>query len=117
MKSQLLVTAIGEDRPGIVAHLTETFVKHGANLEDSRMAILGGEFAAIILVSVPSDQCDCLKKELSNLKDIVVSTRTTNMPMPGRFTGYVPYDLLVNGADHEGIVHKVSAFLRDRSIN
>ncbi|MBZ0186776.1 MAG: hypothetical protein K8F91_11050, partial [Candidatus Obscuribacterales bacterium] len=46
MNNQLLVTAVGEDRPGIVARVTEVLSGHGANLEASRMAILGGEFAA-----------------------------------------------------------------------
>ncbi len=119
MKTQLLITATGEDRPGIVARLTEVFVKHGANLEESRMALLGGEFAAIILVSVPSEKISTLNEELSTLQkeSISVATKPTRAIAPERYRGYVPYELTVSGADHEGIVHTVSSFLRDQSIN
>lgn len=119
MKSQLLVTATGEDRPGIVARLTEVFVKHGANLEESRMALLGGEFAAIILVSLPEEKIAGLNHELAALRNesIVVSTKSTQPLPPDKLKGYIPCELTVSGADHEGIVHKISAYLRDHSIN
>ncbi len=119
MKRQLLVTASGEDRPGIVARISEVFVKHGANLEDSRMALLGGEFAAIILLSVPSDKQDQLEGALGDLQaeGIAVTTKETGPFDPHRFKGYVPFELEVNGADHEGIVHRVTNCLRESAIN
>jgi glycine cleavage system transcriptional repressor len=119
MKKQLLVTAAGEDRPGIVARLTEVFVKHGANLEESRMAILGGEFAAIIMIAVPDERIEDLRKELKGLEDetITVTTKSTKPLDPKRFVKYAPYQIDLAGADHEGIVHKVSRFLKDHSIN
>jgi glycine cleavage system transcriptional repressor len=119
MKNQMLVTVVGEDKPGIVARLTEVFVKHGANLEESRMSILGGEFAAIVLITLPEGRLDGLKQELSRLTNetLVITTKTTQPLDPNRFAGYSSYEISLNGADHEGIVHKVSGFLRDRSIN
>jgi glycine cleavage system transcriptional repressor len=119
MKSQLLVTAVGEDRPGIVARLTEVFVKHNGNVEESRMALLGGEFAAIILVAIPAERVDGLKTELDNLSNeiINVTVKPTSAHDPKRFAGHSHYEINLTGADHEGIVHKVSAWLRDRSIN
>ncbi|MGH9553525.1 MAG: glycine cleavage system protein R [Terriglobales bacterium] len=119
MKKQFVVTATGEDRPGIVARLTEVFVKNGANLEESRMALLGGEFAAIILISVPEEQIDQLKSGLASLKslNIVASTKETQKLHPDRFKGYIAYELKIDGADHEGIVHTVSSYLHDRSAN
>lgn len=115
----MLVTVVGEDKPGIVARLTEVFVKHGANLEESRMSVLGGEFAAIILITLAEGRLEALKQELSKLtsETIVVSTKTTQPLDPNRFSGYSPFEITLSGADHEGIVHKVSGFLRDRAIN
>ena len=43
------MSAIGKDRPGIVADLAELIFEHGCNLEDSSMTILGGEFAVLLL--------------------------------------------------------------------
>lgn len=119
MKIQLLITATGEDRPGIVARLTEVFVAHGANLEESRMALLGGEFAAIVLVSMPSEKLEELLPALDLLKkeSILVTTKKTSALSPERFKGYAVYEISVSGADHEGIVHKVSTYLREHAIN
>lgn len=119
MRSQLLVTSLGEDRPGIVARLTEVFVSNGANLEESRMAILGGEFAAIMLVSVPVANVPALEKGLARLQveGISVSTRKTEVYNPSRFKGYSNYEVSLKGADHEGIVHNFSSYLKEQSIN
>ncbi len=119
MRTQILVTSIGEDRPGIVARLTEILVSNGANLEESRMAILGGEFAAIMLVSIAANTVSALEKDLAKLQveGISVTTRKAVNLNPARFKGYVSVEILLKGADHEGIVHKVSSFLRDQSIN
>lgn len=119
MKEQILVTAAGSDRPGIVARLTEEFVRHGANLEESRMALLGGEFAAVILVSVESSRFDDLIAGLSQLKQdgISITTKKTSPLDAARFSAYVSCDLTVKGADHEGIVHRIAAYLRDQAVN
>ncbi len=119
MRTQLLVTSIGEDRPGIVARLTEVFVANSANLEESRMAILGGEFAAIMLVSVATTNVPALEKDLAKLQTegISATARRTEILDPNRFAGYGNFEIFLKGADHEGIVHKVSSFLHDLSIN
>jgi len=50
-KSHLVLTAVGPDRPGLVNRISSLIHEASANLEDSRMAILGGEFALLVLVS------------------------------------------------------------------
>ena len=119
MKNQLLVTAIGEDRPGIVAKLTEIVAKHGGNLEASRMALLGGDFAAISLVVVPADKCDELESALIALRidGLTIICKKTKGISPERFAGHTFYKIALTGADHEGIVHKISAHLHDLNIN
>lgn len=119
MKQHLLVTAVGEDRPGIVSHLAEVFARHGANMEDSRMTVLGGEFAAIALVAVPEDKLTEFFKDLESLEKeaITVSTRKTQPAKPDRFKDYSTYQIDLTGADHEGIVHKVSSYFKKHSIN
>ena len=51
--SHLALSALGRDRPGIVAEVTGVLVEHGVNVEDSRMAILRGQFAMVLLLSAP----------------------------------------------------------------
>ena len=119
MRTQLLVTSVGEDRPGIVARLTEVFVAHGANLEESRMAILGGEFAAIMLISVAADNEQTLSDALAKLhsEGITCSHKRTAQLKADRFEGYTNHRIVLKGADHEGIVFRVSTYLKDNSIN
>jgi glycine cleavage system transcriptional repressor len=118
MTNHLLVTAVGEDRPGIVARITEVLVSHGANLEESRMAILGGEFAAVMLVT-GNIELDALRKDLNALeKDgISVSTKSTKPINPERYKNYTSCEIFLRGADHEGIVHSLSTQLKDKDIN
>ncbi|MBA3994218.1 MAG: glycine cleavage system protein R [Cyanobacteria bacterium DS2.3.42] len=119
MKEHLLVTAVGEDRPGIVSHLAEVITRHGANLEDSRMTVLGGEFAAIALVTVTPAKMPELLKDLESLakEKISVTTRKTKPSDESRFKGYNTYQVSLTGADHEGIVHKISSYLKNHNIN
>ena len=58
MKSFLVVTITCPDRPGIVERVTDVVVAHGGNWEESRLARLGGDFAGIAMVSVPSERAD-----------------------------------------------------------
>src|SRR3989442_516221 len=54
--AELAVTAIGRDRPGIVAALTGALLDLGGNIEDSRMSILRGHFAVTLIVSVADEE-------------------------------------------------------------
>jgi glycine cleavage system transcriptional repressor len=47
---QIWLTAIGKDRPGIVARIAQVLVDHGLNIEDSQMRILGGRFSMMLLL-------------------------------------------------------------------
>ena len=58
MDSYLVVSALGTDRPGLVEALSETVVESGCNINDSRMAVLGGEFAIIMLLLTLVLFCD-----------------------------------------------------------
>ena len=51
MKRYYALSAIGQDRPGIVADVAGLIFECGGNLEDSSMAILGNQFALLILLS------------------------------------------------------------------
>lgn len=118
MPSHLVVTATGTDRPGIVQRVTHALVEHGANMEESRMARLGGEFAAILLVSVPENQVSGLREALEGLEreGLHVFAKPTAVAA-GAFQGYVPFEVSMSGADHQGIVHAVADFLARQGIN
>jgi glycine cleavage system transcriptional repressor len=119
MKSMLLVTITCPDRPGIVEHVTDVVVANGGNWEESRLARLGGDFAGIIMVSTPPERLDELTAALTALAndEMTVAVKVTAPETPAKRDGHVLCLLRLEGADHEGIVHDVSAYLARHGIN
>ena len=68
MSEQLVITALGDDRPGIVDELSKALFKHNLNIEDSRMSVLGGEFAVLLLVSGPQQSIDDFVGDTASLE-------------------------------------------------
>ena len=118
IKEYHVVTIIGPDRRGLVAEITEDVVSNHANIEESRMARLGGEFAIIMLLSLADGQREELLKDLKSLEDqgLTIISKPTDLSRVKVFEGFVPYEISVIGADHEGIVHKVAEYLAEERI-
>lgn len=114
------VTAVGADRPGIVAAVTQVLFEHGCNIEDSRMAILGGHFAMMLIVALPDgEDAARLEEALSEparAQDLVVTVRPV-AEAAGEEAPGIPYVVSVYGADHPGIVARVSRLLADHGVN
>ncbi len=103
-----VLTAVGPDRPGIVANLSGFLTNEGFNLEDSRMATLGGEFALILLLSkthIGAREPKDFLVELESLTGMTVTMRETLVPggRPG-----IPYLVRGYAMDHPGIVHALA---------
>ena len=117
-RKRLLVTAIGTDRTGIVERLTKAIVENSGNVEQSRMARLGGEFAAFLLVAAPDDRAAALTDAMAKLADATLSVTTRHIADRSTLLeGYVPYELEIQGADHEGIIHEFCHLLAEKGIN
>jgi len=117
------VTAVGTDRPGIVAAVTGAFAEHGCNLEDSSMTILRGQFAMMLVVDAPAGvgagELETAMAGPAADLDLVVTVR----PAPqadvaaGAADGSSSWTVSVYGADHPGIVHGMASLLAERSVN
>ena len=116
--SYLVLTAVGLDRPGLVNEISALIHDAGANLEDSRMAILGGEFAVILLLSGPADTIERvarareLLEQKTGLRVVLKPTARDQQPR-----NYLPYTIRVTGVDRPGIVHSVTQILAGRGVN
>lgn len=116
----LVVTAVGPDRPGIVAGLTALLAERGANVADSRMAILGGEFALIALVSVPEGQLEGTEQAIhaaAAQMGLQILVRPTYSPSEHRAGHVRSYEVSVHALDHPGIVYAVADAVRSLSGN
>ena len=118
-KIYLVVTAVGQDRRGTVEMITDVVVNHSANIEESRMARLGGEFAVIMMLSLTDENLESLTQDLNDLnkKGLMIISRQTDLSRMEKFQGFVPYEISVLGADHEGIVNSVARYLASEQIN
>jgi glycine cleavage system transcriptional repressor len=118
MKKHLVISAMGKDRPGLVHALSKAILDCGCNIEDSRMTVLGGEFALILLVSGPWNAIAKLETQAKALEPKLELTLALR-PTEGRARRpkAVPYVVDVVAMDHPGIVHDIAEFLSMRGIN
>ena len=106
--SSLVLTLIGEDRPGLVSSLSQRVTACGANWLDSRMSSLAGKFAGLLLLEVPEARADELIASLRELEQqglqLVIQRGTGSAPLAdGRVL-----KLELTGQDRPGIVREIS---------
>ena len=113
----LAVSAIGRDRPGIVAAVTGVLLRHDVNVEDTQMTILRGHFTMMLFLAAP-DEVDlaALERDLAQpetgLEELSVAELEELRPGPEP-----THTLTVYGADHPGIVHAATTALAEREID
>jgi glycine cleavage system transcriptional repressor len=109
--NEVAVTAVGADRPGIVAALTEPLLQIGGNLADCRAALLRGSFAIALLVVVPDDvdaaQVDAALRPVAEAMGLGLWTGQASEPTPHAVGPRCMVS--VYGVDQPGIVHHVTA--------
>ncbi len=117
-----LITAFGEDRPGIVKAVAEVLYKHGFNIEDSAMTRLNNEFTIMLIVQTDDEtKEEDLKKELQELSEKSGLTITVKQlpkeQLNKKQESKEIINLVVYGADKPGIVYNVAKLLSDKGIN
>jgi len=118
-KKHLILFSAGKDRPGIADEIATVLYEGGANLEDSRMVVLGGTFSGMTLFSCRSEQRGEIERGLEDLKRRGLCTYlyeaeepTAASPPQG-----LPLRLEVKAMDHPGIVQKVVHLLHEHRVN
>lgn len=115
MQVPLVMTVIGRDRTGLVESLARLVGEHGGNWLESRMCRLGGEFAGILRVQVPTDRRAALEQALARLDDLSVVVRADE-PAPAAAEP-VYASLEVIGPDRPGIVREITHALAAHGVN
>lgn len=131
------VWIVGADRPGIVAAITGRLYELGCNIEDSSMTILSGHFAMMLVVSGPDEadspdtpdldpfgpeQIEIALAQPARSFDVVVAARVIPESQEADASGAKALDgrtyiVSVYGADHPGIVHRVTSLLAEAQVN
>ena len=117
------LSALGVDRPGIVAAVSGALVELGCNLEDSTMTILQGHFAILLVVSAGTGvSAETLERALDPVArrfELVTSVRSIGEPEAPTATAAdaEPWTIAVHGADRTGIVHGMCSTLAEAGGN
>lgn len=119
MRTDILLTLTGPDRVGVVESATDALLSVGGNVGTSRMARLGGEFAMLMLVTIPVSRVDEIDGAFAAMTAegyrLTMSTAAAE-PVRPHGAGTL-HRIEVRGADHEGIIHDIAAGLSAFGIN
>lgn len=112
MTRALVLTVIGEDRPGLVEALAQLISEHEGSWDESRMARLAGHFAGVVQVHLPAGRADGLIAALPGLAErglqaSVVDSEWSLVNVDHRDT----FRLELIGQDRPGIVREISSVL------
>ncbi|MBN2625973.1 MAG: hypothetical protein JXA95_04850 [Spirochaetales bacterium] len=113
----IVLSAMGEDRIGLVEELTERIGRCRCNIEDSRMALLGDEFSIIMLIAGDKEQLDALKEvtgELEQNLNLSVRIKDTRPPVHQKGQSYL---LETVSPDSQGLVHQLTSVLKRFDVN
>jgi glycine cleavage system regulatory protein len=117
MVDSLVFTVIGPDRPGLVGRLAATVAEYDGNWLESRMAVLAGHFAGVVLATVPEAKADALRRALMALEREGLSVVVEAAPGAAPPRAYRRVRLEVVGQDHPGIVRDIARALSERAVN
>lgn len=116
MTTNLVLTIIADDRPGLVDSLAEVVSTHSGNWLDSSMSQLAGKFAGILRVAVADDCAEQLVAALNDLPDEMhIHVERVTPPV----TAGAPrtFQLSLVGNDRPGIVREISRALHELGVN
>ncbi|MEX0886089.1 MAG: ACT domain-containing protein [Phycisphaeraceae bacterium] len=116
MHTSLVLTIIGPDRHGLVEALSDTIAAHDGNWLESRMANLAGQFAGLLLITVPAAQAAPLREALQAMESQGLRIVVESGDSPAAEATRILHLELV-GHDRPGIVRELARALRARRIN
>ena len=118
MKYHVVLTAVGPDRVGLAGDISAHILECGCNIEESKMAVLGGDFAVILLVSGKESAVTRLTGGIEDFATAHALTVTTKRTEPRRSPPKSrPYLIETVSLDTPGIVRSVTGLLRSLGVN
>lgn len=117
MNTSIVLTILADDHPGIIQTVSSVLHKHGGSWTQSSMSSLAGQFAGILLASVPDENTRACQQELHSLESDglrIISHISKQSPATEETNIYV-LDLV--GNDRHGIVHEITTVLSNHKVN
>lgn len=111
MMKSLVITFVGDDRPGIVESISKIIVQHEGEWVESRLANLSGKFAGVLRANLPAEKCDSFSADLKAGTDGLSITIEYVDDAQKPETLEQCYKLELVGQDRPGIIHRISSAL------
>ena len=117
MAAYLVLTILGEDRPGLVEAVSQAIASHGGNWLESRMSRLAGKFAGVLRASAPETQIEALTAALRDIEPqglrMLIEWSDNDESAPASQV----YKLHLIGADRVGIIRDIAHALAAYGVN
>ncbi|HDI59715.1 MAG TPA: ACT domain-containing protein [Desulfobacteraceae bacterium] len=121
--NKVIISVLGQDRPGIIAAVSDLIFRQDGNIENVSQTILQSEFSAIFIVSLPrSLSLEQLRAALQagleplgqhiHVKPVLPGT-PAYVPAPDR----EPFVITTRGPDRKGLVARITAVIARYGIN
>ena len=115
LMKQLVITILGQDRPGLVEDISSAILNHHGNWLTSNLSHLAGHFAGIIEVAVPAEHLQELQDSLHSLPQLEVRIETGSDALPD--TPAEQLNFVITGNDRPGIIQELAGVLRHKGAN
>lgn len=117
-RKNLVIIAVGTDQVGLVEKISDFIQQNQCNIEDSKMAVLAGEFAFMVLISGDERGITTIAEKRQALAsetglDVYIRKPGERKKIPAS----LPYRFTASCMDHPGVVHRLSTILSDLGIN
>lgn len=118
MQNHLVISAVGTDRPGLVKELSRVILDCDCMIIDSRMTVMGSEFALLLMVQGNWNTLTKLEMQFKRLEQTLGLTLAAKRTTDRTATGNVlPYAVEVVALHQPAIIHHIASFFTSRSIN
>lgn len=118
MSHYLVISAIGNDRPGIVNDVSQMIAKNDGNITSSRMMAMGGEFALMLMIEGDEKTINNIIATLPDIESslgLTITSRKNRLTVPS--LQQIAYQVNVISIDHTGIVQQISDFFTNQQAN
>ena len=114
----LVIAALGADKTGLIDEFSRCILQSGCSISDSRMAVLGGDFALLLQVAGNWNNIAKLENQIALLEERLALTVIARRTVPKQGSkDLLPYGVDVVALDQPGIVHNLANFFAKRQIN
>jgi glycine cleavage system regulatory protein len=115
--TDLVLTLLGPDRPGLVELVAGVIAAHGGNWLESRMSHLAGKFAGILRAELPAERVASAAAALAALETRGLKVTIETAIGKGAPVAAQSMDLELVGLDRPGIVREISQLLAGNGVN